>query len=141
MKTLPKSLVYAALAGSLALGGSCKKDTQDNSEMPSEGMVLNDTLLDPVDPSDPHTIFPTDGANSGTGSSVEMGNDKPVSQSRSATAQKRQDTKSPTSAKDKNGKSLDGYSAPDGTDAENRDGDQYTKNDTRRMPSGGTSIK
>jgi len=33
-----------------------------------------------------------------------------------------------------------GYSAPDGTDAENHDGDQYTKNDQRRMPTG-TAIK
>ncbi|MFT3796216.1 hypothetical protein [Flavobacterium sp.] len=29
-----------------------------------------------------------------------------------------------------------GYSAPDGTDAENHDGDQYTKNDDKPMPSG-----
>ncbi len=29
-----------------------------------------------------------------------------------------------------------GYSAPDGTDAENHDGDMYTKNDTTSMPSG-----
>jgi hypothetical protein len=33
-----------------------------------------------------------------------------------------------------------GYSAPDGTDAENHDGDQYSKNDQRRMPTG-TAIK
>ncbi len=31
---------------------------------------------------------------------------------------------------------LKGYSAPDGTDAENHDGDMYTRNDTTRMPSG-----
>jgi hypothetical protein len=36
--------------------------------------------------------------------------------------------------------SKSGYSAPDGTDAENNDGDQYTKNDNRRMPTG-TAIK
>jgi hypothetical protein len=29
-----------------------------------------------------------------------------------------------------------GYSAPDGTNAENNDGDMYTKNDTTPMPSG-----
>jgi len=38
-------------------------------------------------------------------------------------------------------KSLKGYGAPDGTDAENHDGDQYTKHDTTRMPSGSVSIK
>ena len=35
----------------------------------------------------------------------------------------------------------DGYSAPDGTPAENYDGDMYTKFDTTRMPSGATPIK
>lgn len=39
----------------------------------------------------------------------------------------------------KSGKS--GYSAPDGTPAENYDGDMYTKHDTTRMPSGSTPIK
>ncbi|MGK4568807.1 hypothetical protein [Flavobacterium sp. 3HN19-14] len=39
-------------------------------------------------------------------------------------------------AKDKNGKSLEGYSAPDGTDAENHDGDQYTKNNNTPQPTG-----
>lgn len=34
-----------------------------------------------------------------------------------------------------------GYSAPDGTAAENYDGDMYTKHDTTRMPSGATPIK
>ena len=34
-----------------------------------------------------------------------------------------------------------GYSAPDGTAAENYDGDMYTKHDTTRMPSGQTPIK
>ncbi len=34
-----------------------------------------------------------------------------------------------------------GYSAPDGTAAENHDGDMYTKHDTTRMPSGQTPIK
>lgn len=34
-----------------------------------------------------------------------------------------------------------GYSAPDGTAAENRDGDMYTKHDTTRMPSGNVPIK
>lgn len=34
-----------------------------------------------------------------------------------------------------------GYSAPDGTPAENYDGDMYTKHDTTRMPSGSTPIK
>lgn len=33
-------------------------------------------------------------------------------------------------------KSLKGYSAPDGTDAENHDGDQYTRNDNTPMPTG-----
>ena len=32
--------------------------------------------------------------------------------------------------------SKDGYSAADGTDAENHDGDQYTRNDQKPMPSG-----
>jgi hypothetical protein len=141
MKTLPKSLVYVALAGSLALGSSCKKDATDNGEMPAEGMMLNDTLMDPVDTSDTDTVFPTDGNTSNATGSTDMGSGKSTSQGTTAASRKSQDSKSPTSAKDKNGKSLDGYSAPDGTDAENNDGDQYTKNDTRRMPSGGTSIK
>ncbi len=38
-------------------------------------------------------------------------------------------------------KSLKGYSAPDGTRAENHDGDMYTKHDTTMMPSGSTPIK
>lgn len=141
MKTLPKSLVYAALAGSLALGSSCKKEPQENRETSSDEMMINDTLLDPVDTSDTDTVFPSDGTNSGTNSSTSLENGKAASQTTAATAQKNEGTKSKTSAKDKNGKSLDGYSAPDGTDAENNDGDQYTKNDNRRMPSGGTSIK
>ena len=33
-------------------------------------------------------------------------------------------------------KGNDGYSAPDGTDAENHDGDMYTKHDTTQRPSG-----
>jgi hypothetical protein len=33
-------------------------------------------------------------------------------------------------------KKVSGYSAPDGTAAENHDGDMYTKHDTTRMPSG-----
>jgi hypothetical protein len=33
-------------------------------------------------------------------------------------------------------KSMKGYSAPDGTDAENHDGDQYTKNDATPKPTG-----
>lgn len=33
-------------------------------------------------------------------------------------------------------KTTTGYSAPDGTAAENHDGDMYTKHDTTRMPSG-----
>ncbi len=37
-------------------------------------------------------------------------------------------------------KSLKGYSAPDGTDAENHDGDQYTRNDNTPMPTG-TPVK
>ena len=36
----------------------------------------------------------------------------------------------------KNGSSVGGYSAPDGTDAENHDGDQYTQNDQKPRPSG-----
>jgi hypothetical protein len=35
-----------------------------------------------------------------------------------------------------NGSSVGGYSAPDGTDAENHDGDQYTKNDESPKPTG-----
>lgn len=140
MKTLPKSLVYVALAGSLALGSSCKKETSEG-EMPADGMMLNDTLMDPVDTSDTDTVFPTDGSTSNANGSTGMDGGKSTAQGTTATSQKSQSSKSPTSAKDKNGKSLDGYSAPDGTDAENNDGDQYTKNDNRRMPSGGTSIK
>lgn len=33
-------------------------------------------------------------------------------------------------------KSTKGYSAPDGTDAENNDGDQYTRNDQKPRPTG-----
>ncbi|HOZ76000.1 MAG TPA: hypothetical protein PLI38_12170 [Flavobacterium sp.] len=128
MKTLPKSLVYAALASTLALGSSCKKDTSDSGELPADGMMLNDTPMDPVDTSDTGTVFPADSSVSTATESGDTGGGKSTSNSK-------------TSAKNKNGKSLDGYSAPDGTDAENIDGDQYTKNDTRRMPSGGTSIK
>jgi hypothetical protein len=39
------------------------------------------------------------------------------------------------------GKSKKGYSAPNGTAAENNDGDMYTKHDTTRMPSGSSPIK
>ena len=44
-----------------------------------------------------------------------------------------------SNAKSKKGDKLKGYGAADGTDAENHDGDQYTRNDTTRMPNG--SIK
>lgn len=41
-----------------------------------------------------------------------------------------------SSATSKTGKSKNGYSAPDGTDAENHDGDMYTKHDTTPQASG-----
>lgn len=45
-----------------------------------------------------------------------------------------------TSGKAAKPESKSGYSAPNGTNAENNDGDQYTRNDQKPMPSG-TSIK
>lgn len=106
MKTLPKSLVYAALAGSLALGSSCKKEPQENRETSADEMVINDTLLDPAHTSDTDTVFPTDGTNSGTNSSTSLENGKAASQTTTATAQKNEDTKSKTSAKKKKRKVL-----------------------------------
>ena len=44
------------------------------------------------------------------------------------------------SSKTNGNESKSGYSAPNGTDAENNDGDQYTRNDQKPMPTG-TSIK
>jgi len=50
-----------------------------------------------------------------------------------STSTKTKTSKSDSKAK---GASKDGYSAPDGTDAENHDGDQYTRNDATPKPTG-----
>lgn len=44
--------------------------------------------------------------------------------------------KGASAAKGSNEPNKSGYSAPDGTDAENNDGDQYTRNDATPKPTG-----
>lgn len=145
MKNLPNTLMVIMLAAFVSI--SCKKD-QPKEEMPADDMIVTDTAGQPFDTSDTDTVFPADGSNAGatSGNDYRSGAGKSTAtQSNVSTSAKNQNNAAnagtQNSPKDKNGKSLKGYSAPDGTDAENNDGDQYTKNDQKRMPSGGTSIK
>jgi hypothetical protein len=139
MKNLPKSIAYLILVSILALYSSCKKD-QPKEEMPTE-MIVTDTTT--VDSTDTDTVFPGEGVNTDAddANGYRKRTGKLASKPTASASSKNQGQAAKATAKDKNGKSLDGYSAPDGTDAENNDGDQYTKNDQKRMPSGGTSIK
>lgn len=121
MKTLSHSIFLSSLAYVLVLGSSCKKEAAETA--PTEEIIIADTTKSNID-------------------SVEVQDDNNIdSVTKDQTEQEESNAKAAKNSKSKTHKSLEGYSAPDGTDAENHDGDQYTKNDQRLMPSGGTSIK
>jgi len=126
MKT--QFIAFTALL--VALNMTSCKDKNESDETSIE--VSTTTTQDSIDLYD---------ESSGTGSTP--GND--VSGSNSGSVENTSDnsgntsTSSPTSKNATTGKKAPvkkGYSAPDGTDAENHDGDMYTKHDTTRMPSG-----
>ena len=107
------------LVGSLTV--SCNKCGSKTTETTTTTITTTTT-----DSTDMGSVPPNDGANIDNTSGAT--NSKGTTQS-AATATK-------TKATDKDGKSLEGYSAPDGTAAENHDGDQYTKNNNKPMPTG-----
>lgn len=125
MKTIVKTTLALLLLANL--NTSCKKGSESTvPEHSSESVeATNDTIKND-----------TVSTSTATSSSTEsVGN---ASQSANSTKQSTAVTSSKTKATKDNKKS--GMSAPDGTDAENHDGDMYTKNDNKPMPSG-TPIK
>lgn len=133
MKTLPKSIVYLLLVAGVAIYSGCKKDQPETTVVTEDAALVTDTVSTPIDTTTIDTVKAdaNDVANGTSARNVKQHSNTKVKNSVSATA----------AQKEAESKSLKGYSAPDGTDAENKDGDQYTKNDNRRMPSGGSSIK
>lgn len=133
MKTLPKSIVYLLLVAIVAVYAACKKDQPETTTVTEDATIVADTVATPVDTTAIDTV--KEEANDVASGATAKKTWSP----RSGTA--KNSSGKTTAATAENGKSLKGYSAPDGTDAENKDGDQYTKNDNRRMPSGSNSMK
>lgn len=129
-------MVYVSLAGLLTVFSGCKKDQPETTTVTEEQTMATDTVSVPADTTIVDTVKAD--ANDQAAMYKKTGH-KTVHHQAAAMANKA--TADRNLSKDKKGKSLEGYSAPDGTDAENHDGDQYSKNDNRRMPSGGTSMK
>jgi hypothetical protein len=122
MKANIKNTLGGMLLISLLTIG-CKKDTEDINSMPES---TTDSL--PADDI---------GVQQDNGGSASYTNAQSQQTSGSANAS----NPSAKSVKTSTSKDRSGYSAADGTDDENNDGDMYTKNDKRMMPSGSTSIK
>lgn len=116
MKTISKSAYVFALSCTLALGSACKKETQEITT--EEQYISEDTTI--VD----------------TTASVSV-DQKHIESANNATSGSKTTMNSNT-ASTASKKNSGGYSAPDGTDAENHDGDQYTKNNPKPMPTGTT---
>jgi hypothetical protein len=114
------------IAASLLFSGlifSCKDKKEDT-------VIDSETTLDTVQ-HDTANDTVTQYQNSGS-ESTQAGTDYAATGSKTSTVNHTNKTGK------KGDRSKSGYSAPDGTDAENHDGDQYTRNDTTRMPTGGT---
>ena len=132
MKAIYKTVSSMLLVLTMALTG-CKKERVENTRVPEDTTLVDGTSVADTDTtataieSSENNI---DASNAPTSNAAKASRSSP---SATASAGKTSHTKK--------GKSLEGYSAPDGTDAENHDGDPYTKNDQRAMPSGSTSIK
>lgn len=123
MKTLPKSAYYLVLTFAIAIYSGCKKETTEISSE-SQEYIATDTTSQSAD----------------TTSYGAVENQNTTGNAVSESGSSHQKTGSGKSTAKEKSNPLKGYSAPDGTDAENHDGDQYTKNDQKPMPSG-TSIK
>ena len=123
MKTTYLNIMACVLlAAGMAL--SCKKDS-DNNSTDIDQMEVSDGSADSL-------------GEYGTDSTDAQGNSAMGANNAESSGNKARKTEQSTTAV---AKEKTGYSAPDGTDAENHDGDPYTKHDTTRMPSGSTSIK
>lgn len=119
MKTYFK--ILTAIITLTLLNVSCKRGEAMETTTQTEttfidNNVANNTLQDTVDPNE-----------NSEKNSLKVTSSKGTSK----------DTKS-TTTKTKKKYSNNGWSAPDGTDAENHDGDMYTKHDTTNMPTGTT---
>jgi len=128
MKTIAKTMFAFLILANLSI--SCKKESQipttETSSMSSENS--SDTIVDGANADSPAATTATN-----------VTDDKQATSQQNGTSAK-QPTAAGASNKTPKDKKESGMSAPDGTDAENHDGDMYTKNDNTKMPSG-TPIK
>ncbi|GEP51896.1 hypothetical protein FNO01nite_25680 [Flavobacterium noncentrifugens] len=126
MKTIVKTMLASILLANLSI--SCKKESENTttevSSEPTE-QITDTTAID---------------TNFNSTTTVRNTNDKPSAGQQSETSKQSTTTASSSQSKVSKDKKASGMSAPDGTDAENHDGDMYTKNDNTKMPSG-TPIK
>ena len=128
MKT--QFIAFTALL--VALNMTSCKDKNESDETTTE--VSTTTTQDSID-----LYNESSGTGSTTGNDVSGSNSGSVENNNTSENSGSTSTSSPTSKNATTGKKAPvkkGYSAPDGTDAENHDGDMYTKHDTTRMPSG-----
>ena len=124
MKKTVYALTLSALFGIAFLTScnSCNKKTNTTTTDATTTDVAEPTYVDT-----PPDSISTAQANG------ESANDQASSETSGSSASK---PKSGSSKTADQSKSTKGYSAPDGTDAENHDGDQYTRNDQKPQPSG-----
>lgn len=113
--------IFAGLFVVASIAASCdscnkKHDNPDGTTMTTETTETSETAPDTTVTADATT---TDAASGATNAGSKATRVTP----RNAGNTKTDESKS-------------GYSAADGTDAENNDGDQYTKNDQKPMPTG-----
>jgi hypothetical protein len=120
MKTIFQTIATLIFVAGLHI--SCK----DKENTPADLSVPTTETIETTDTVNPSGDMSGGGATTTT--TANPGNDERTN----STAVNR--SKNIQTSSSKNQKS--GYSAADGTDAENHDGDMYTKHDTTRMPSG-----
>ena len=138
---------FLAIAGVLIIAGlsascnSCNnKDVPGNSN-PPEVTPTESTQVGSSDEASTTSSGPGSGSASGASTGGSSGSttfsgDGSDGRTDGTAVNKSKNIQNGTAGK----KSLKGYSAPNGTAAENNDGDMYTKHDTTRMPTG-TPIK
>lgn len=116
-----KKPIFKSIAALLFAGmttASCDSCNKKQDSVPADSTTIGYTE--------------TDTTQTGTGGN----SDEASSQSAPIPSQSTREGKRKTPRTQSEDKSLKGYSAPDGTDAENHDGDQYTRNDNTPMPTG-----
>ena len=133
MKKTIKGISLCFLMACLTVSCKKKEETVDMNNQSETTITAADTTI--TAPASADTA--TNAASSARAADTPKTNDKSTTGSSETSANSAGGKKSANGK----GKNLSGYSAPDGIDAENNDGDQYTKNDKKHMPSGGTSIK